>query len=34
MIAHDVIVSFCFFSLVKYDIIFGKKLEHDAYKVK
>ena len=35
MIAHDIIVSFCIFSLLKkYDRIFGKKLEHDNYGVK
>ena len=33
MIAHDIIVSFCTFSLLKYDRIFGKNLEHDAYGV-
>ena len=30
MKARDIIVSFCIFSLLKYDRIFGKNLEHDA----
>ena len=30
MIVHDIIVSFCILSLLKYDTIFGKKLEHNA----
>ena len=34
MIAHNIIVSFCIFSLLKYDMIFGKNLEHDTYGVK
>ena len=34
MIAHNIIVSFCIFSLLKYDRIFGKNLEHDTYGVK
>ena len=28
MIAHDIIVTFYIFSLLKYDRIFGKKLEY------
>ena len=31
---HDIIVSFYIFSLLKYDRIFGKSLEHDTYGVK
>ena len=34
MIAPDIIVSFCIFSLLKYDRIFCKKLEHDTYEAK
>ena len=34
MIARETIVSFCIFSLLKYDRIFGKNLEHDTYGVK
>ena len=34
MIAHDIIVSFCIFSLLKCDSIFDKSLEHDTYRVK
>ena len=34
MIASDIIVSFYIFSLLKYDRIFCKKLEHDTYGVK
>ena len=34
MISHNIIVSFCIFSLLKYDKIFGKNLEHDTYGVK
>ena len=34
MIANNNIVSFCIFSLLKYDRIFGKNLEHDNYEVK
>ena len=34
MIANDIIVSFCILSLLKYDRIFGKNLEHDTYRVK
>ena len=33
MIAHSIIVSFCIFIILKYDSIFGKKLEHDTYGV-
>ena len=33
-LAHDIIVSFSIFSLLKYDRIFGKNLEHDTYGVK
>ena len=31
MIACDIIASFYIFSLLKYDRIFGKSLEHDTY---
>ena len=37
MIAHNIIVSFCIFSLfslLKYGKIFGKNLRHDNYGVK
>ena len=34
MIAHDIIVSFYIFSLLKHDRIFGKNLEHDTYEVR
>ena len=34
MIAHDIIVSFCIFNLLKFDRIFGKNLERDTYGVK
>ena len=34
MIAHNFIVSFCIFTLLKYDRIFGKNLEHGTYGVK
>ena len=34
MIAHDIIVTFYIFSLLNYDSIFSKKLEHDTYGVK
>ena len=34
MIARKIIVSFCIFSLLKYDRIFVKSLEHDTYAVK
>ena len=34
MIAHDIIISFYIFSLLKYDRIFGKNLEYDTYGVK
>ena len=34
MIAHNIIVSFNTFKLIKYDRIFGENLEHDAYGVK
>ena len=34
MTAHNIIVTFCIFSLLKYDMIFGKNLEHDTYGVK
>ena len=30
MIAHDIIFSFCILSLLKYERIFGKNLEHDT----
>ena len=33
MIAHN-IVHFCIFNLLKYDRIFSKNLDHDAYGVK
>ena len=32
--AHNIIVSFCIFILLKYGRIFGKNLEHDTYGVK
>ena len=31
---RDIIVSFCIFSLLMYDWIFGKNLEHDTYGLK
>ena len=31
MMAHDIIVSLCIFSLLKYNRIFGKNLEHDTF---
>ena len=31
MIGHDIIVSFYIFSLLRYDRIFSKSLEHDTY---
>ena len=34
MIAHNIVVSFCIFSLLKYDRIYVKNLEHDTYGVK
>ena len=34
MIAHNIIVSFGIFILLKYDRIFGKNLEHDTYEIK
>ena len=34
MIARDIIVGFCIFSLLKYNRVFGKNLEHDTYGVK
>ena len=34
MIAHNIIVSLCIFSLLMYDRILGKNLEHDKYGVK
>ena len=34
MIAHNNIASFCIFSLLKYDLIFGKNVEQDTYGVK
>ena len=34
MLGHDIIVSFSIFSLLKYDSIFSKKLEHDTYGVR
>ena len=30
MIGRDIVVSFCILSLLKYDKIFGKNLEHDT----
>ena len=30
MIAHDIIVSFCIFSKLKYAKTFGQNLGHDA----
>ena len=34
MIAHDIILSFCIFSVLKYDRIIRKNFEHDTYVVK
>ena len=34
MIAHIIVVSFCIFSLLKYDWIFGKNLKDDTYVLK
>ena len=34
MIAHDISVTFCIFSLLNYNSNFGKKLERDTYEVK
>ena len=34
MIAHNIIVSFGIFILLKYDRIVGKNLEHDTYEIK
>ena len=34
MIAHDIIVNFCIFSLLKYDRFFGKHFGHDNSEVK
>ena len=34
MTAHDIIDSSCIFSLLKYDRIIGKNLEHDTCGVK
>ena len=34
MMAREIIASFCIFSLLKYDRIFGKNVEHDIYGVK
>ena len=34
MIAHNIIVSFCTFSLLKYDRIFDNNMEHDIYGLK
>ena len=34
MIAREIIFSFSIFSLLQYDIIFDKYLEHDPYGVK
>ena len=34
MIADGIIVSFCIFSLLKYDRIFDKNLEHNTCGVK
>ena len=34
IIAHNIIVSIYIFSLLKYDSMFGKNLEHDTYGVK
>ena len=34
MIGREIIVSFWIFSLLKYDRLFGKNLEHDTYVVK
>ena len=34
MIAHNYIVTFCIFSLLKYDWILGKNFENDTCGVK
>ena len=34
MIAHNIIISFCILSSLKYDRFFGQNLEHDIYGVK
>ena len=34
MLAHDIIVSFFIFSLLKHDRIFDKNLEHNTSEVK
>ena len=34
MLARDIIVNFYIFSLLNYDRIFGKNLEHEIYRVK
>ena len=34
MIAREIIVGFCIITLIKYDRIFGKNLEHDTYRIK
>ena len=34
MVARDIVVSFCIFSLLKYNTIFDKNLERDTYGVK
>ena len=34
MKARKIIVSFCIFSLLKYDKIFGKNMEQETYGVK
>ena len=34
MIARDIIISFCIFSVLKYDRTIRKNLEHDTYVVK
>ena len=34
MIAREIIVTFCILSLLKYDRMFRKNLEHDTYGVK
>ena len=34
MIAHNIIVSFCIYSLLNYDRILDKNFEYDTYGVK
>ena len=34
MIARDIIVSFCIFSQLKYNRIFGRDIGHNTFSVK